>query len=205
MLIIICLKLIENHYSKYQWIECLRQKNKTKQISAFEGLANHNFYNKVCIQRPWNLFLQIFKKLRKELNTLSEDSSNGILGLILKFYNCLYLWEESSLDETLAFSLINLYSDLKWNEFKACNFIAYVFGKKFKIIQKIDNLFNKFCLKIFIEATYFGGKRINVKIFGLKYFHMFTCRQNIFTIKNYICREESIEGIDNFKLINHKN
>lgn len=54
---------MENHYSKHQWIECLRQK--TKQISAFEGLANRNFYNEACIQRPWNLFLQIFKKTRE--------------------------------------------------------------------------------------------------------------------------------------------
>lgn len=62
----------------------------------------------------------------------------------------------------LAFNWINLYYDLKWNEFKeAYNFVLFIFGKTFKIIQEI-NFFDKFCLKIFIEEMYFGGKRIEL-------------------------------------------
>lgn len=51
MLITICLKSMESHYSKYQRVECL------KKLSAFEGLANCNFYNKAYKQKPWHLFL----------------------------------------------------------------------------------------------------------------------------------------------------
>lgn len=36
------------------------------------------------------------------------------------------------------------------------------------------------------------------------YFPIFTCRENIFSIKNCICREESTESIS-FKLNNQKN
>lgn len=143
--------------------------------------------------------------MREELNTISEASSHAILGLILKFYNYLPLWEESPLEEILAFNWIHLYSYLKWNEFKkAYNFVLSIFGKSFKIIQEI-NFFDKFCLKIFTEEMYFGGKRIElVKTFGLKYLYSFTSRKNIFSIKNYISWKESIKGIDNFQLINYK-
>lgn len=43
-------KSVGNHYSKYELMECL--KKRTKQISAFEGLASCTYYNKACKQRP---------------------------------------------------------------------------------------------------------------------------------------------------------
>ena len=43
-------KSVENHYSKYLLVDCL--KKRTKQISAFEALASCTYYNKACKQRP---------------------------------------------------------------------------------------------------------------------------------------------------------
>ena len=43
-------KSVENHYSKYLLVDCL--KKRTKQISAFEASASCTYYNKACKQRP---------------------------------------------------------------------------------------------------------------------------------------------------------
>ena len=57
-----------------------------------------------------------------------------------------------------------------------------------------------FILEYLLKKFTLEAKTRTVKICGLKYFHIFTCGDNIFSIKNYICREESVEGMDDFKL-----